>query len=338
MRDLFHTRGDVAQQSSHDLAAACLWKAFGEADDVWASQSTDFFADVLGEFFLERVIRRAIVLCEPVGTQRDERADRVAFDVVRETDDGGFSNGGVAHEGAFDFHRAQQVAADFDDVVDATLNPEVAIVIAACAVGGEVVRLAGLRVFDAAPVVAHKAIAIAVDTTEHPGPGFADDKQAAFIRGKFFTLFVDDRGVDAEHRKRATTGLGGNRAGERCDDVAASFSLPIRVDDGAWNAFAFACALAANVIVVPHPCFGVDRFADATEHFEAGEIVVSGKIIAPLHEGADCGGGCVEVRDFVAFDDVPETIAFAAFHRWKVRSAFVEERWDAVHHRAVEHV
>src|SRR6218665_2316278 len=50
-------------------------------------------------------------------------------------------------------------------------------------------------------------------------------------------------------------GAPGGGAGEGGDHMAAGFGLPEGVDDGA--------ALAAHVLVVPHPGFGVDRLADA---------------------------------------------------------------------------
>src|SRR5262245_2783918 len=123
------------------------------------------------------------------------------------------------------------MAAHLDHIVDASLDPEVAILVASSAVGGEVVGLAGSGVFDARPVIADEALAVAVDAAEHAGPWLADDEETALVRRQLLALLADDRGVDPEHRKRARAGLGGDRPGDRRADVAGGFGLPIGVDD-----------------------------------------------------------------------------------------------------------
>ena len=62
----------------------------------------------------------------------------------------------------------------------------------------------------------------------------------------------------------------GMAPGSGGDHVAAGFGLPPGVDDGA--------AFLADDGVVPHPGFGVDRFADGAEQAQAGEVVLPRKI------------------------------------------------------------
>ena len=55
--------------------------------------------------------------------------------------------------------------------------------------------------------------------------------------------------------------------------------------------------------------------------------------VAPLHEGPDGGGGGVELRDAVAFDDVPKAVALG-----EVGGALVHQRGHAVGQQAVDDV
>ena len=116
---------------------------------------------------------------------------------------------------------------------------------------------AGLGVLDASPVVADETIAIAVDAPQHARPRTPDDEQSALVRAEFFAGFIDNRGIDPDHRQRARAGLGRCRTGKRRDDMPARFGLPIGVHDRA--------ALLPDGFVIPDPGFGVDRFADRPE-------------------------------------------------------------------------
>ncbi len=61
--------------------------------------------------------------------------------------------------------------------------------------------------------------------------------------------------------------------------MRAGLGLPPGIDDGA--------ALAADLLVKPHPGLGVDRFAHGAEQAQRGEIVRREPVVAPLDEGAD---------------------------------------------------
>jgi hypothetical protein len=70
--------------------------------------------------------------------QRDVGVDALALDVVREADHGGFRDGLVFVDRAFDFGRAEAVAGDVQHVVDAAGDPVITVLVAPAAVAGEV--------------------------------------------------------------------------------------------------------------------------------------------------------------------------------------------------------
>ena len=101
------------------------------------------------------------------------------------------------------------------------------------------------------------ALRVAPDGTNHRGPRFLDDQEAAFAPFDISAGFVDDRRLDARKRQRAGTGNERCHAGQGRNDMAAGFRLPEGIDDRA--------ALAAHHRVVPHPGFGVDRLANRAQ-------------------------------------------------------------------------
>ena len=108
--------------------------------------------------------------------QRDEAADALALDLVGPADHGRLGDLGMMHQGAFDFHRAQAMAGDVQHVVHPAHDPEVAVLVAAGAVGGEV------DVRHLAPVLLAIAFVVAVDRPQHRRPGLADHQEAALVR------------------------------------------------------------------------------------------------------------------------------------------------------------
>ena len=67
----------------------------------------------------------------------DEGVDRLARELVGDTDDGGLGDGVVLDQRRLDLGRRQTVAADVDDVVDTAADPVEALVITASTVSGE---------------------------------------------------------------------------------------------------------------------------------------------------------------------------------------------------------
>ena len=89
----------------------------------------------------------------------------------------------------------------------------------------------------------------------------------------------------------------------------------------------------ADLLAVPHPCFGIDGLADGAEQAQRIELVFFDVLVAPLDEGADGGGRGVEDGDLVVVDDLPE-----AGEVGKVGRALVHQNGGAVLQRAVDDV
>ena len=93
-------------------------------------------ADLLDDVLLELVGERGRRL--DAFFDGDERRNRLAFDLVRTSDDRGFGDLRVIDERALDFHRAEPMPGDVQHVVDAAEQPEEAVLVAPRAVAGEV--------------------------------------------------------------------------------------------------------------------------------------------------------------------------------------------------------
>ena len=83
----------------------------------------------------------------------------------------------------------------------------------------------------------------------------------------------------------AEPGFVGDEAGQRRDHDRAGLRLPPRIDDRA--------ALAADLLVVPHPRLGIDRFADRSEEPQRREIVRLGQLPSPHFMNARIAVGAV---------------------------------------------
>ena len=101
---------------------------------------------------------------------------------------------------------------------------------------------------------------IAPGGAHHARPRLADAELAALIRADGRAVVAQDAGFDAEERSAGAAGLERVRAGQRRDEMAAGLGLPPSVHDRAL--------LFANDLVIPHPSFGIDRFADGAKGLE----------------------------------------------------------------------
>ena len=93
-----------------------------------------------------------------------------------------------------------------------------------------------------------------MDSAQHGRPGFTDDEFAAHIWADFVAVVIDHDGVDSEEGQRSRAGFGWNRSGQRGDHDGAGFGLPPSIDNRT--------PAAADDVVVPHPRFWVNGFAD----------------------------------------------------------------------------
>src|SRR3984885_2309217 len=92
----------------------------------------------------------------------------------------------MTYQNAFDFHGAQAVAGDFDYVVDAAEDPDVAVFIALRGVACEI------NARDARPVFAGVAFFGALGGAKYGGGGFWDCQVAGFAGADWFPFHVAD--------------------------------------------------------------------------------------------------------------------------------------------------
>ena len=90
------------------------------------------------------------------------------------------------------------------------------------------------------------------------GPRFLDAELAAFVRFAFGAVVAQHHRLDAEEGLLALPGFERVHAGQGSDQMSAGLGLPPGVHNRA--------AAPADVLVIPHPRFGIDGFADGAEH------------------------------------------------------------------------
>ena len=269
-------------------------------------------------------LRHQGVIAAAAGLKGHEGHDPLALELIGHPHHGGLGHGRMAHQGAFDLHRAQPVAAHVDHVVHTAHHPEVAVSVAAGAIAGEV-EPAAIGGADLLPVALLEALGIAVHCAEHPRPGPPDRQVAALVSRLRHPIVIDDIGADARQRQGGRTGLGGGGARQGADHHAAGFGLPPGVDHRA--------AIAADHIAIPHPGFGIDRLAHGAQDAQRAHVVLVRHLAAALHEGADrCGRG-VEDRAAVLLDHLPEGAGLGGPGR-----PLIHHRGGAIGERAIHDV
>src|SRR5207245_9944282 len=164
------------------------------------------------------------------------------------------------------------VPGDRHDVVDATEEPEIAILVALGAVAREV-DVVVLR-----PVLLHETVGVAPDAAEHARPRLAEHEITCRCR---FALLVEHLGVDAWKQESRRARLENRERRQRRDEDVTRLGLPPRVHDGA--------TAPADDLPVPHPGLRVDRLADGAEQPQAREIATLRVFVAPLHERTNRG-------------------------------------------------
>ena len=135
----FHATRNLLEQSPHDFAGARLGQSFRKTYVVRLRDRADFLGDVLAQFFAQ--FRRPF----HAALERDERDERLTFQFIRATDDGGFRNFLITDERALHFRRADAMTRDVQHVVNASDDPEISVLVLTATVAGEI------TVFDFAP-------------------------------------------------------------------------------------------------------------------------------------------------------------------------------------------
>src|SRR4030095_1380548 len=104
---------------------------------------------------------------------------------------------------------------------------------------------------------------------------------------------------------------------QRRNHDCTGFGLPPCVDNRATT---FAYELA-----IPHPRFGVDRFADRSQQAQTGKIMFQRPLLSPFYESANrCWCGVKDIY-FMSLDDAPKTVGLR-----KVWGAFVHQDGRAI--------
>src|SRR5471032_487087 len=315
--------GQHAQQTAHDFAGAGFGEVVAEADFLGFCDRADFLADPVAQ--LQGQLLR--FLTGGAGLLQDYKgADRLTRRIVRAADNCCFGHQRVGHQGRFDFHRSHAVAGNVQHVIDAARDREVAgVLVADGAVAGQV-HLATQFFLEVAGL---ETVRVVPDGAYHRWPRAFHDQNAALAVRHVMACFVDDGGHDAGQWQGAGTGHHRRGAWQWGDHVAARFRLPEGVDNRAL--------LAADVFVVPHPCFRIDRLAHRTQQAQAAQIIVL-RMHFRVHVGCldqrtDGGWRRVEDADLMLFDGFPETA------RVRVgRDAFEYHLRGAHGHRAISDV
>src|SRR5581483_1620043 len=170
---------------THDLAAARFGERFGKAHFIGSGDSPDVRGNMPAQFILESIAG------SDTRFQCDECDHRLALPFVRSANDRCFCHSRMTHQRALDLGRAQPVPGYVEDVVDSAHDPEVAVLVAARAVAGEIITL------KFAPVLLAIAPLVAVDGAQHRGPRPANDEFPAHVWAYFVSSFVHDSGVNA---------------------------------------------------------------------------------------------------------------------------------------------
>lgn len=126
---------DFPQNPPHNLAAPRLRQIRHDVDGLGRGKRSDALSDLHNHLLL-RSIELATCILEGY-----KCVDRLARELVGNTDDSGLTHIGVLDQGSFDFGGRETVAGYVDYVVDTAPDPVVALVVSASAVTGKLSRL-----------------------------------------------------------------------------------------------------------------------------------------------------------------------------------------------------
>ena len=147
----FATFGDIAQQSTHDLAAPRLGQLLRERELFRHREFTEFGRDVIAKLRMEFGARFG------VAEQRHETDDRLTRKIVGLAHNGRFGNSVMIDERALNLRRRDAMAADVHHVVDAAHEPKIAVGIPITAIACEI------EMFEFRPICVFEALRISID-------------------------------------------------------------------------------------------------------------------------------------------------------------------------------
>src|SRR5258708_31384565 len=155
---------------------------------------------------------------------------------------------------AFVFRCPEPVPRHIEDIIDAPNDPKIAVFIAPRAVAGEIIA------FKFAPILLSITDLVAVNSAQHRRPGPANDQLAAYIRSDFPPFLINNSWIDSKEWKCCAARFRCNCARQGSNHDRSCFGLPPRIDNRTTP--------AADIFVIPHPCFWINWFADGTEQAE----------------------------------------------------------------------
>src|SRR6185369_8912380 len=171
--------------------------------------------------------------------------------IIRTRDHRSLRDRRVRDERALNLRRSESMSAYINNIIDAAHYPKIAVPVAARAVAREI------DTFNLRPVLLLVTIVVAPDRPQHRLPRPLDHQIAAFIWTNRLAVARHHVGLDSRKWKCTGARFRGRRTRKRSDHDRAGFRLPPRIDDRA--------ALLADDRAIPHPRFGIDRFADRAE-------------------------------------------------------------------------
>src|SRR5690606_1114660 len=217
------------------------------------------------------------------------------------------------------FGGADAVAGNIDDIIDATGDPVIAILVAASTVAGEVIARVGFE------IGFHMALVIAPDRAGLAWPAGFQRQHTAANAIYFLALVVQQYRLDAEERSGRRAGFEVSCAGQWSDHHCAGFGLPPGIHDRA--------ATVAHNPEVPFPGFRIDRLASGGEQAQAAARRALYRFVTFAHQCANRSGGCIENVHLMLIYDLPEPRSIRII--W---NAFIHEGGCAVGQRAVNGV
>lgn len=200
---------NLAQDPPHDLARSRLGQIGHAEDGFGCGEGTDGLSHLHDEVFPQRVVDLVAIL------NADKGIDGLPREFVMDADHGSLANGVVFNERGLDLSGGQSVAGDVDDIVHATADPIVTLVIAGGAVTGEVVALVNVQ------VSVHVSLVRTPDRACHRWPRLFEGENAFDVIPMEFLAgdWVDDGGLDAEEGQRCGARLSGSYAAQRRDHM-----------------------------------------------------------------------------------------------------------------------
>src|SRR6266508_2414001 len=196
----------------------------------------------------------------------------LTFYLMRESNRRGFCNSGMTYQRRLYFCCAEPMTADLDHVIYAADDPEIAFLVTFRRIPGQI--LAGIF----APILIDIAIRVAINCTQHRGPGIFDDEVALGILWDGISFVIYHFRFLSKKRTCARSRLE-RYSRSRRDHEHAGLGLPPGVHDRTF--------FLADHAVVPSPSFGVYRFANCTQQAEGREIMFVGPRFTIAHQAAD---------------------------------------------------